>query len=216
MSTVLDWRPLDARDALAAVEHDIRGVASTLGTIGSLLSDGRLPKAEEPALFERLTRLAARLEMIAAEAQLLSDWLDAGTSRTWQLKPIGPLLESVFGVLQSADPRDDDGGWRRDLVRVSEDGALERALRTFRDHTSRDSDAGPGWMAAAGEGVCDVFIGRGDLPRVEIRERFDVPRTASLVAALAVLTGHGVSVWRGRGREGAGLSIPMARPAAQS
>ena len=71
MSTVLDWRALDARDALAAVEHDIRGVASTLGTIGSLLSDGRLPKAEEPALFERLTRLASRLEMIAAEGRLL-------------------------------------------------------------------------------------------------------------------------------------------------
>jgi hypothetical protein len=217
MTRAIDRRMLNAREVLAAVEHDIRGVAATVGAIGRLLADGRLPKTEEPALFERLTRLAARLETLAADAQTLSNWLDPGVANrvTWLTMPVGPLIESVFGGSGITVPSHDAGVWRQNLVRASDDGALERALGTMRDHAALEGRNGAGWLALPHDAGCDLVNTSSSAPPVEMRVPFVKPRNASLLAALAVLAAHGVSVWRGPDGEDLGLSIPTERPAGQ-
>ena len=99
------------------------------------------------------------------------------------------------------------------VVRASQDGALERALRTMRDYIAREGLSAGGWLVIPRDSSCDIVSGTVAPPPGQLRAPFVNPRNASVLAALAVLAVHGVSVWRGRDAAGLGLSIPMERPA---
>jgi hypothetical protein len=125
--------PWDMRitDVLGVVEHEVRGVAATVGTLATLLADGRLPQAEQRNAFQRLQRASARLEALSADAQALSDWTitDSAPERQWRFASLSALIEGTLGETDSDEMRHNEPpgvqaeACHKTLVRISADTA---------------------------------------------------------------------------------------------
>ena len=215
--------PWDMRitDVLGVVEHEVRGVAATVGTLATLLADGRLPHAEQKNAFQRLQRASARLEALSADAQALSDWTitDSAPERQWRLASLSALVEGTLSsdadesrlIVQAGDQSD---AWHKTIVRISADTAFEDAIRALDTVCSRELGAAVSCQVRIVSLWCELFFGpptvQGwDDPRMRVPVEVMTGGLRPFVA-LAVLAGHGVAVWRYPGGDGIGLSIPVA------
>ena len=216
--------PWDMRitDVLGVVEHEVRGVAATVGTLATLLADGRLPQAEQHNAFQRLQRASARLEALSADAQALSDWTitDSAPERQWRLASLSALIEGTLGETDSDEmrlivpPGDQAEAWHKTLVRISADTAFEDAIRALYTVCSREQGTPVSCQVRTMPLWCEVFFGPAsvqgwDDPRVRVPVEVIAGGLKPFVA-LAVFAGHGVAVWRFPGGDGIGLSIPVA------
>jgi hypothetical protein len=215
--------PWDMRitDVLAVIEHDIRGVAATVGTLATLLADGRLPQAEQKNAFQRLQRAAARLEALSADAQALADWTitDSAPERQWRHESLSALVEGTVGESDDAKVIVESGSeeaWRNTRVRITADSAFEDAVRSIYSVATREQGAAVSCQVRLVSLWCEVFFGPAsvkgwDDPRVRVPVEVMSGGLKPFVA-LAVFAGHGVAVWRFPGGDGIGLSIPVAQP----
>lgn len=213
--------PWDMRitDVLAVVEHEVRGVAATVGTLATLLADGRLPQAEQRNAFQRLQRASARLEALSIDAQALSDWTvtDSAPERQWRLTSLSAIVE---GTLPDGDEArlivapGDNENWHKTTVRISADTAFDDAIQALYAACSREQGTAVSCQVKLVSLWCELFFGPASV------HGWDDPRMRTPVeaisgglkpfVALAVLAGHGVSVWRFAGGDGIGLSVPLA------
>ena len=206
-------------DVLAVVEHEVRGVAATVGTLATLLADGRLPQAEQRNAFQRLQRASARLEALSTDAQALSDWTvtDSAPERQWRLSSLSPLVEGTLGDNDGARlivASGDEAAWHKTTVRVSADTAFEEAIHAIYSACSREQGIAVSCQVRLVSLWCELFFGP------PLIHGWDDPRMRTPVeaisgglkpfVALAVLSGHGVAVWRFAGGDGIGLSVPLA------
>jgi hypothetical protein len=214
--------PWDMRitDVLGVIEHEVRGVAATVGTLATLLADGRLPQAEQRNAFQRLQRASARLEALSADAQALSDWTitDSAPERQWRLASLSALIEGTLAETDESrlivSPAQQSDGWRKTLVRVTADTAFEDAIRALYHVCSREQGTPVSCQVRLVSPRCEVFFGPAsvqgwDDPRVRVPVEV-ISGGLKPFVALAVLAGHGVDVWRFPGGDGIGLSIPIA------
>jgi hypothetical protein len=208
-------------DVLAVIEHEVRGVAATVGTLATLLADGRLPQAEQRNAFQRLQRASARLEALSVDAQALSDWTitDSAPERQWRLASLSALIEGSLGETDEARlivaPGEADL-WRKTLVRITADTAFDDAIRALYNVCSREQGTPVSCQVRLVSLWCEVFFGPAsvqgwDDPRVRVPIEVIAGGLKPFVA-LAVLAGHGVAVWRFPGGDGIGLSIPVSSP----
>jgi hypothetical protein len=205
-------------DVLAVVEHEVRGVAATVGTLATLLADGRLPHAEQRNAFQRLQRASARLEALSADAQALSDWTvtDSAPERQWRQASLSALIEGTLGDDEQARmivAAADDETWHKTIVRVSADTAFEDAIRALYNACSREQGMAVSCQVRLVSLWCEVFFGspsvKGwDDPRMRVPVEA-ISGGLKPFVALAVLSGHGVAVWRFAGGDGIGLSVPI-------
>ena len=176
--------PWDMRitDVLGVVEHEVRGVAATVGTLATLLADGRLPQAEQRNAFQRLQRASARLEALSVDAQALSDWTitDSAPERQWRLASLSALIEGTLGETDEGPPYRGAGhqadGWRKTLVRITADTAFEDAVRALYDVCSREQGTPVSCQVRLVSLWCEVFFGPAsvqgwDDPRIACRSR---------------------------------------------
>jgi hypothetical protein len=204
-------------DVLAVVEHEVRGVAATVGTLATLLADGRLPQAEQRNAFQRLQRASARLEALSADAQALSDWTvtDSAPERQWRLTPLSPIVEGTLTDTEDARvivAATDNDAWHKATVRISADTAFEDAIRALYAACSRELGTAVSCQVRLVSSGCELFWGplsvRGwDDPRIRVPVDALSGGLKPFVA-LAVLAGHGAGVWRVAGGDGVGISIP--------
>jgi hypothetical protein len=208
-------------DVLAVVEHEVRGVAATVGTLATLLADGRLPHAEQRNAFQRLQRASARLEALSADAQALSDWTvtDSAPERQWRLTSLSALIEGTLadnsdnGDARLVVPPADKETWHQTTVRVSADTAFEDAIRALYGACSREQGTAVSCQVRLISLWCELFFGPPsvhgwDDPRMRVPIE-GISGGLKPFVALAVLSGHGVTVWRFAGGDGIGLSIPI-------
>jgi hypothetical protein len=207
-------------DVLAVVEHEVRGVAATVGTLATLLADGRLPHGEHRNAFQRLQRASARLESLAADAQALAAWTitDSAPERQWRLDSLSAIVESALGEAGETQlvvtPGSQPEAWHHTLVRITADSAFEDAIRALYEVACREQGVAVSCQVRLVSLWCELFFGP---PSVQ---GWDDPRSRTTVevlsrglkpfVALAVLAAHGVAVWRYAGGDGIGLSIPLA------
>ena len=207
-------------DVLGVVEHEVRGVAATVGTLATLLADGRLPQAEQRNAFQRLQRASARLEALAADAQALSDWTitDSAPERQWRVASLSALIEGTLGDTDEArlivQPGEQADGWHKTMVRISADTAFEDAIGALYNVCSREQGTPVSCQVRLASPWCEVFFGPASVQGWDdphVREPVEVIAGGlKPFVALAVLAGHGIPVWRFAGGDGIGLSIPVA------
>jgi hypothetical protein len=207
---------MEISDVLGAVEHDVRGVAATIGGMARMLADGKLSHDDQRSAFERLQRASARLDALASDAQTLASWMVPGSAdqRAWRLAALGPIVEGVIGdgeeITVSADQLD---RWRRGLVRISDDNAFEDAVRSLYTLACREQGAAVACRVRLVASSCDVFFDS------DSAEGWDDPTARAPLdvhsgglkpfVALAVFAAHGVTTWRGPGSHGVGLTVPL-------
>lgn len=209
-------------DVLAVVEHEVRGVAATVGTLATLLVDGRLPQSEQRNAFQRLQRASARLEALAADAQALAAWVsgDPASEHRWRIALLSPIVDGAVAAVcetgTTLEPDTDPAAWKDAQVRISADSAFEEAMQTFYDVACKELGFAAPCRVRLVSGRCDVYVGAasgGDWRDERLRTPAELrSRGLKPFVALAVLTLHGVTVWRTAGSDGLGASIPLASP----
>jgi K+-sensing histidine kinase KdpD len=200
----------DLATTLRVLSHELRTPVGVLQGYLRMLSEGRLPTADQPRIFTQMQTAATRVASLGQQASEISRWLDHSIESAWTSIPVSQLVERAVSTSAAASrvmPELD--GQSPATVRTFDAPALTTAFASVVNAVARES---AGTLTIVGrpskdhDGSVELLIAP-TAPDLRDVPGPDDPQAAplrleyggvglSLVLSSAVVHAHGGQVWQ--------------------